>query len=329
MDAPFDLDALEAICFGRSSVDFYPDDGAEGPLADAPLLRKAIGGSPTNVAVAAARLGRRVALVNRVGDDALGRYVRQALVGFGVDDRFVSVDPDIQTPVVFAELLPRTEPSIIFYRHPTGPEMRIAPGDLPLDLIERVPLFWLTASRFAEEPSRSAAQAALAVRAGRAHTVIDLDYRPTFWESPEAVAEHVRPALVHCSVAVGNRDECALVVGTNVPDEAADRMLEHGVELAIVKQGADGVLVASADRREVVTGQRVDVVCGLGAGDAFGGSLVDGLLGGVDPVEIVRRANAAGAIVAGRLTCSEAMPRPDEIDEMLATGQVPVRAGVR
>ncbi|MEL6891249.1 MAG: 5-dehydro-2-deoxygluconokinase [Actinomycetota bacterium] len=324
MAAPFDLRDLEVLTFGRSSVDLYPEQH-EVPLADVETFRKSIGGSPTNVAVAAARLGRRAAVISRVGDDAFGAFVRQGLREFGVHDAFITTDPALLTPVVFCELLPVEEPSIWFYREPRGPDMAIAADDLPMDAIREAPLFWLTGSRFAEEPSRSAAMAALAARARRAHTVIDLDYRPMFWESPEQASEHIAPAIDLCTVAVGNRDECEIAVGTRVPDEAADRMLERGVEIAIVKQGGDGVLVATADVRTIVAPIPVPVVCGLGAGDAFGGSLAHGLLAGWDPAEIVHRANAAGAIVAGRLMCSDEMPTPSEIDHLLSTGDVPPR----
>lgn len=321
---PFDLSEVEILTFGRSSVDLYPEQ-ARVPLAEVQTFRKSIGGSPTNVAIAAARLGRRTAVINRVGDDAFGEYVRRGLRAFGVHDAFVSTDPELLTPVVFCELNPVEEPSLFFYREPRGPEMNIGPGDLPLDVVRSVPLFWLAGSRFAEEPSRSAAMAALEARGRATHTVIDLDYRPMFWESAEQATEFISPAIDHCTVAVGNRDECEIAVGTRVPDEAADRLLERGVELAIVKQGGDGVLVATADGRTVIEPIPVPVVCGLGAGDAFGGSLAHGLLAGWDPAEIVRRANAAGAIVAGRLMCSDEMPTPPEIDHLLATGEVPMR----
>ena len=324
MDDPFDLRDLEVLTFGRSSVDLYPEQ-IDVPLAEVETFRKSIGGSPTNVAVAAARLGRRAALINRVGNDPFGGYIRSGLRAFGVHDAFISTDPDLLTPVVFCELLPPEEPSIYFYRKPRGPDMNVSIDDLPVDAIESVPLFWTAGSRFAEEPSRSAAMEALRMRERRDHTVIDLDYRPMFWESPEQAAEFISPAIDLCTVAVGNRDECEIAVGTRVPDEAADRMLERGVSMAIVKQGAEGVLVATAEMRTVIEPIRVPVVCGLGAGDAFGGSLCHGLLAGWDPAEIVHRANAAGAIVAGRLMCSDEMPTSAEIDHLLTTGRVPER----
>lgn len=313
---PFPIADLEILTMGRSSVDLYPQQH-NVPLADVAAFEKSIGGSPTNVAVAAARLGRRAAVITRVGDDAFGLYVRQGLRDFGVHDSYVSSDPELLTPVVFCELMPPEEPTIYFYREPTGPEMRLTTDDLPLEQVASVPLFWVTGSRFAEEPSRSTTMAALEHRGRKRHTVIDLDYRHMFWSSAAEAGEHIAPAIDHCTVAVGNREECKIAVGTEVPDEAADRLLERGVELAVVKKGGDGVLVASRDSRTSVAPIPVDVVCGLGAGDAFGGSLAHGLLAGWEPDQIIMRANAAGSIVAGRLMCSDAMPTPAEIDTVL------------
>jgi 5-dehydro-2-deoxygluconokinase len=123
--------------------------------------------------------------------------------------------------------------------------------------------------------------------------------------------------LDHVTVAVGNRAEVQVVVGTDDPDEAAARLLARGVRLAVVKKGADGVLVATADGSWTVPPQPVTVVCGLGAGDALGGALAHGLLAGWSPVRIAQYANAAGAIVASRLACADAMPTPQEITQLL------------
>ena len=321
MTAPFDLDALQLLTFGRSSVDLYPEQHNVS-LGDVQTFRKSIGGSPTNVAVAAARLGRRAALINRVGNDPFGTYIRDCLRRFGVHDAFITTDPELLTPVVFCELMPPEDPSIYFYRQPRGPEMNISVGDLPVEAITSVPVFWTTGSVFSEEPARSAAMEALRLRARSPETVLDLDYRPSFWKSPEQATAVMSPALDLCTVVVGNRDECQIAVGTRIPDQAADRLLERGISLAIVKLGAEGVMVATAESRTVIDPIRVPVVCGLGAGDAFGGSLCHGLLAGWDAAEIVTRANAAGAIVAGRLMCSDDMPTIAEIDHLLATGVI-------
>ena len=180
-------------------------------------------------------------------------------------------------------------------------------------------MFWVPASRFAWEPSRATVTEMLRVRGRRSHTVLDLDWRPMFWESAAAATEQIAPMLDHATIAIGNRDECEIAVGTRDPDEAADRLLGRGLEIAVVKLGGDGVMVATADGvRERIAPFMVDVVCGLGAGDAFGGAFCHGLLSGWDLVRTVRYGNAAGAIVAGRLTCADAMPTVTEVDEFLA-----------
>ena len=307
---------LEVLTIGRVSVDLYPQQSGV-PLSKVQSFAKSIGGSPTNVAVACARLGRRAAVVTRVGDDGFGEYIRTELLEtFGVDNRYVATDPDLRTALAFCALDPPTDPPLLFYREPRGPEMNLRPADIP-DLVATVPVLWTAGSRFAQEPSRSTVMDVLKRRNQRPHTVLDLDYRPSFWASPQEAGTYIGQAVELATVAVGNRTECQVAVGTEDPNTAADRLLDRGVSLAIVKQGAEGVLVATPDNRAEVPPKTVEVVCGLGAGDAFGGSLADGLLDGLDSVEIVTRANAAGAIVAGRLACSDAMPTPSEIDEML------------
>ena len=311
------MTGLELLTVGRVSVDLYPQQSGV-PLSGVESFAKSIGGSPTNVAVAAARLGRRAAVVTRVGDDGFGEYIRTALAErFGVVNDYVSVDPELRTALAFCALDPPTDPPLLFYREPRGPEMNLTIDDMPA-AATTVPVLWVTGSRFAQEPSRSAVRALLERRARAEHTVLDLDYRDSFWSSPAEARAEIGPAIDQVTVAVGNRTECEIAVGSSDPDTAADRLLERGVSLAVVKMGADGVLVATADGRWSVPPVRVEVVCGLGAGDAFGGALADGLLAGLDPVAIVTRANAAGAIVAGRLTCADAMPTAAEIDDVLA-----------
>ena len=309
---------LEVLTVGRVSVDLYPQQSGV-PLRGVQSFAKSIGGSPTNVAVACARLGRRVAVVTRVGDDDFGEYIRADLTErFGVVNDYVSVDPELRTALAFCALDPPEDPPLLFYREPRGPEMNLRPADVPAAVAEGVPVLWVTGSRLAQEPSRSTVLALLQRRARRAHTVVDLDYRAVFWDSEAEARRWMPRALELATVAVGNRAECEIAVGSDDPHIAADRLLERGVSLAVVKMGAEGVLVATPQGRAVVAPIPVAVVCGLGAGDAFGGSLADGLLAGRDPLETVRRANAAGAIVAGRLLCSEAMPTAAEIDELLA-----------
>ncbi|HEY7626167.1 MAG TPA: PfkB family carbohydrate kinase, partial [Ilumatobacteraceae bacterium] len=185
-----------------------------------------------------------------------------------------------------------------------------------------VPILWLTGAWFSKDPARRTCWDLLAIRDRRAHVVFDLDYRANFWPSQQAASADIGPVLDHVTVAVGNRIECEVAVGSGDPPEAARRLLARGVQLAIVKMGAEGVMVADAHGTAVVPPHLVKVVCGLGAGDAFGGMLAHGLLSGWEPVRIVEYCNVAGAIVASRLLCSDAMPTFEEVEGALEERRV-------
>jgi 5-dehydro-2-deoxygluconokinase len=307
----------EVITMGRVGVDLYPEQTGV-PLARVRTFAKSLGGTATNVAVAASRLGRRAAIVTKVGKDGFGDYVRSALTDFGVDARYVGTDARLRTPVVFCELNPPEDPPLLFYREPSAPDIQLHLDELDLATIAEVPLFWVTGTGLSAEPSRGTTLGALAARARRRYTVLDLDWRPMFWDDPADATRAYREAMGMVTVVVGNRAEAAVAVGTTDPREAARRLLDLGVELAIVKLGGDGALVATAGAMVEVAPIPVEVVCALGAGDAFGGALCHGLLTGMAPDRAVRLANAAGAIVASRLACADAMPRLDEIEALLS-----------
>lgn len=315
---------LELLTVGRVSVDLYAEQ-LDVPVEQVTTFRKSIGGTATNVAVATARLGHRVALFNRVGDDPMGRYVRHALEHtFGVDTRFVRVDSTYRTPLAFAVMEDPAEPTIDFYREPQAPDMMIEPSDVDRSVVEDVPIFWFPTSRLSAEPSRSTVHTLLEWRARRRHTVLDLDWRPSFWPDREAATRELDLVLDHVTMAIGNRTECEIAIGESDPDRAADALLARGLDAAVVKLGGDGVLVATADgMRERIPPYPVDVVCGLGAGDAFGGAFCHGLLSGWDLAACARAGNAAGAIVAARLMCADDMPYLSDIETVLERGSVP------
>jgi 5-dehydro-2-deoxygluconokinase len=305
--------SLDVLTMGRISVDVYPLQVGMG-LEDVETFGKFLGGSATNVAVAAARHGRSAGVVTATGDDPFGRFLHRALRDFGVDDSQVRAVPGTPTQVTFCEIFPPDDFPLYFYgRTPLAADLQIVADDLDLDAVREAGVFWCTVTGLSAEPSRTAHHAALEARGRREHTVLDLDYRPMFWASREAAREQVHQVLGQATVAVGNQDECLTAVGEDDPGRAADALLEHGVELAIVKQGPKGVLARTADETVEVPPYPVDVVNGLGAGDAFGGALCHGLLAGWPLEQVLRVANVAGAIVASRLECSSAMPTEDEV----------------
>ena len=305
---------LEVITMGRVGVDLYPEQVGVA-LADVRTFAKSLGGSPTNVAVAAARLGRRSAVITKVGDDAFGPYVRTALRGFGVDDRFVGTHPTLRTPLVFCEIHPPDRFPLLFYREPTAPDMTITRDELDIDAIARAPLFWTTGTGLSAEPSRGATIAALdAARGIRVH---DLDHRPSLWSSPDEARRWAREAIRRATVVVGNSAEAEMATGEREPERAAQALIDLGAETAVVKLGGDGALARTRGTTVRVPAYDIRVLNGLGAGDAFGGMLCHGLLAKWDLEHTLRYANAAGAIVASRLACADAMPTITEVEELV------------
>ncbi|MEU6915082.1 5-dehydro-2-deoxygluconokinase [Streptomyces olindensis] len=309
---------FDVITMGRIGVDLYPLQTGV-PLAQVETFGKFLGGSAANVAVAAARLGRRAAVITRTGDDPFGTYLHEELRGFGVDDRWVTPVAAHPTPITFCEIFPPDDFPLYFYRRPKAPDLEIHTDELDFFAIRDARIFWITGTGLSEEPSRSATLAALKARDKSGVTVFDLDWRPMFWGDPEEARPYYREALRHATVAVGNLDECEIATGVREPQACAEALLEAGVELAVVKQGPKGVLAVHRDgTRAEVPPVPVEVVNGLGAGDAFGGSLCHGLLAGWELERTMRHANAAGALVASRLACSSAMPTESEVADLLA-----------
>ncbi len=299
---------------GRVGVDLYPEQIGV-PLAEVRTFAKSLGGSATNVAVGAARLGRRAAVITKVGDDGFGTYVRAALRGFGVDARWVGTHPSLRTPVVFCEIFPPDHFPILFYREPKAPDMDIRADELDLEAIAAAPLLWTTGTGLSDEPSRTATLVALdAARGIRVH---DLDHRPALWRDGADAQGWAREAIRRATVVVGNLDEVEMATGQRDADAAARVLLDLGPELAVVKMGPAGALARTRDERVTAGTIPTRIVCGLGAGDAFGAALCHGVLAGWPLERTLRFANAAGAIVASRLACADAMPTADEVERLV------------
>ncbi|MEY4319624.1 MAG: 5-dehydro-2-deoxygluconokinase [Actinomycetota bacterium] len=304
--------SFDVITIGRVGIDIYPLQIGVG-LEDVTSFGKFLGGSATNVAVAAAKHGLNSAVITRTGNDPFGKFVHNELVRLGVSDRFVSGVDGLNTPVVFCEIYPPDDFPLYFYREPKAPDLEIKASELDLDAIRDASIYWSTLTGLSEEPSREAHHVAWDARGRKPLTILDLDYREMFWDSPELATVEAASALAKVTVAVGNKEECQVAVGETDPHRAADALLERGIELAIVKQGPKGVLAKTRDGAVEVPPYFVEVVNGLGAGDSFGGALCYGLIQGWDLADVLRFANVAGAIVASRLECSTAMPTTDEV----------------
>ena len=305
-------DRFDVLVVGRVGVDLYPLD-LDRPLAEVSRFAKFLGGSAANVAVACARLGRSTALVTRTGRDGFAPFIHSELQRYGVDDRYISPVDGINTPVHFCEVHPPDDFPLLFYRAPKAPDLVIYEQELDFEAIESCGVFWTTVTGLSQEPSRSAHFAAWEKRARRSHTILDLDWRASFWDSAEQARGVIAQALEHVNVVIGNAEECRVATGHDNPEHAARAMVDRGVDLAIVKQGPHGVLAMTATESIHIPAFPITVVNGLGAGDGFGGAICHGLLSGWDLVRTVTFATMAGAMVAEHLECSGAMPTEDEV----------------
>ena len=313
---------FDLITIGRISVDVYGQEEGAG-LEDAQSFKKAVGGSPTNVAIGTARYGHSSAVITGVGEDSLGRYALSELRKFKVGTEFVSTVPG-KTPVVIAGLKNPDDPELVFYRDKDAPDTQMELTESMKTSVSDSRFFWFTGSTLSHPKLRGTVLSLLASRElkqGR-ENLFDLDYRPSFWNNEAEAHNEISAALEHATVVIGNRKECSVATGLPTSSELkdfADSLLASGARLAIIKDGANGVLVADKNGKSIVKGIKIKVRCGLGAGDAFGAGVVHGLLKGWTPAEIVEFANAAGAHVASQLMCSDAMPTESEVRSLLGS----------
>lgn len=308
--------SFEVITMGRLGVDLYPLKSGVA-LGSVTRFGRFLGGSAANVAVAAARHGRRTALISRTGADDFGRYLREELERLGVASEYVTTVADLPTPITFCEIHPPDHFPITFYRYPKAPDMEIRPEELDAEAIAATDLFWITTTGLSDEPSRSAHLAALRMRGKAGTTMLDLDYREAFWDHAADATRQISRVLADVNVVVGNLVECEVATGETDPVRAGKALMERGPETAIVKLGPEGVMGFDANGVVTVPPVEIEVVNGLGAGDAFGGGLCHGILSGWPLRRTLEFANTAGAIVATRLECSTAMPDTEEVMEAM------------
>lgn len=303
---------VDAYVLGRVGADLYPLQ-LNTPLDEVRTFEKFVGGFAGNVSTGLARLGVRTGIVSAVGDDGHGRFIRRFLEAEGVDCAALHVHPTLRTALAFCEAWPPDDFPITFYRTPTCPDWELRAAQLPDDLAQ-ARLMYASGTGLAREPSRATTFAAL--ERARQRVILDLDWREVLWEDVRDYPELIWQAAESATVVVGGASE--FVAAALDPRD----LLKRGPKVVIVKRGAQGATIIDAHGSRDIAGLSVPVVNGLGAGDAFGAALGAALLAGLGADDAVRRANAAGAIVASRLSCSTAMPRTSEIDALLGGGSV-------
>ncbi len=311
----------DAFVIGRIGVDLTPERPGSA-LADAARFVRAVGGFAGNIGVGLARLGVSTALISSVGDDGHGDHVRATLAAEGIDVGALLTRAGSRTQVAFFEAWPPEHFPVTFYRPDPPPDTQLTLSDVPLAALATAPIAIVSGTLFAAEPARSTALEILKARSaardrrGASWTILDLDWRPTLWPDPGRYPALIEQAARLSDVVIGSDAEFA-AAGLRPGD-----LFDSGPALTVLKHGPAGVSLLAAGGRRSLPGIAVDVVCGLGAGDALTAAFAAGLLGGLDPLIALERGNAAGAIVASRLMCSTAMPVPEEIDDLLTRNPI-------
>ena len=295
----------DVVVMGRLSADIYPTQ-LRTPLREQRSFIRYVGGFAGNVSTGLARLGVSTAIVSKVGNDGHGEFIRAFLGREGVDVRWLGTDHTLNTPVVFCEIWPPDRFPLLFYRTPTCPDWELTIKDFDLDMVADAPILVVSGTGLARENSK---QAHLKAVEGHRHKLIfDLDFRPSFWTSPSEYQEAVARIMPKADIVVGNEDEVRAATGLHDAREGANALRRRGPKVLVLKRGGEGAVLFDGDHVLDIAPVRMEVVNGLGAGDAFLAALIHGVLRGIDLSVAVRRANWAGAYVASQIPCSEAMP---------------------
>jgi len=306
-----DLTPPEVVVMGRLSADLYPAQ-IRTPLRQQRNYFRYVGGFAGNVSTGLARLQVRTAIVSKVGNDGHGEFIRDFLSREGVDVGWLGIDHTLNTPIVFCEIWPPDRFPLLFYRTPTCPDWELTTDDFDLEAVAEAPILLASGTGLAREKSRTAHMAALEQH--RHTAIFDLDYRPSFWSGAGAYQRAAQAALPHADIVVGNEDEVRAATGVEDPRQGIVSLRALGPRVLILKRGGEGAALFDDDRVVEVPPVRMEVVNGLGAGDAFLAAVAHGLLRGIDLETAVRRANWAGAYVASQIPCSEAMPYLKGVD---------------
>ena len=326
---------VDLITLGRTSMDLFSlDIGA--PFEAIESFETGVGGSPTNIAIGSSRLGLQVTALTAVGEDRVGDFVVRYLANESIDTQFIPRKPGTRTGLAVLGIEPPDRFPLVFYRD------NVADIQLSIDDITDAPwhecrAILLSGTALSRGPCRDATLFAAEIGDGSSATVyVDLDLRPDQWHSPRAYGLNVRTITPHADVLIGTEEEFYAAFTENPEpimagaDLGAAQQAElestlahvqtmHPNVVLVVKRGASGVTLMSADSAQHVDGYSVEILNTVGAGDAFASGLIFARLRGDDWRNAAQFANACGAIVVTRHGCAKAMPRLDEVEAFLAT----------
>ena len=329
---------LDLICIGRAAVDFYGEQ-IGSRLEDMTSFAKYLGGCAANIAFGTARLGLRSAMLARVGDEHMGRFVREALAGEGVDVSHLRTDPRRLTGLVVLGVRDREQFPLIFYRENCA-DMALDAADVDPAFIASSKAVLITGTHLSQPgPAAACRRAVELARAAGRKVIFDIDYRPVLWGltglgrgedryvASAPVTARLQELLPLCDLIVGTEEEMAIAGGHDDPLAALEGVRQVSQALLVMKRGPlgcvmfDGAIPARVEDGLVVKGFPVEIFNVLGAGDAFMSGFLSGWLRDQPLDYCAERANACGALVVARHACAPSMPDQAELADYLARRQ--------
>ncbi|HYM10626.1 MAG TPA: 5-dehydro-2-deoxygluconokinase [Bryobacterales bacterium] len=307
---------MEVAILGRIGYDLYSEE-PHVPLARVRRFSRYLGGSSANMAVGLARLGAKVGMAAALGDDALSQFLLDFLRAEKVDTTHVKTVPGFLPSLCLTEVSPPDRfPQVFYRRDPADAQLDLGPDDL--DYLASGRMFITNGTSLCASPSRESTYLALErARSAGCRVVLDVDYRSMSWRRPAEAGLAVRLALPLVDVLIGNDLELKLVTGADTLDDAVAMLRESSIPMVVSKLGHQGTRVYDGDSAVFLAPYKVEVVSTIGAGDGFASGFLYALLRGMTVEECLHYGNAAAAIVVSRLSCSEAMPTPAEVEQLI------------
>lgn len=314
---------FDLILLGRVAVDFNPVDYYK-PLSESTTFKKYLGGSPANIAVGMARLGKKIGFLGKVSDDQFGDFVTNFFKKEGIDTSHITKSTKGEKiGLTFTEILSETESSILMYRDGIA-DLQLDVSDIDEDYISRAKAILISGTALAQSPSREAALKALALaKKNNAVVIFDIDYRPYNWKNHDEIGIYYSIVAKQSDVILGSREEFDLTEqmiekGRN-DEQTANYFHEQGSKIVVIKHGKDGSTAYTNDGNNYsIKPFPVKLLKSFGGGDGYASAFLYGLFEGLDIIDCLELGSASAAMLVASHACSEDMPTSEALSGFIA-----------
>ncbi len=314
---------IDIIPVGRIAIDFNPND-IHRPLEESRSFTKYLGGSPANIAVGMARLGKKVGFIGKVSDDHFGRFAVNYLNKEGIDTSNISVAKHGESlGLTFTEIKSPTESSILMYRNGIA-DLQLSPEDVSEEYIKKAKSIVISGTALSASPSREACL--LAVEYAKKHETIivfDIDYRNYTWRSKYEISLYYSIVAKMSDIIIGSREEFCLMDALIDPEngddrKTADKWISYGNKIVVIKHGKEGSTAYTCDGRAFkIKPFPVKLLKSFGGGDAYASAFLYSILEGWEVIDALEFGSASASMLVASHSCSEAMPTVDQINEFI------------